>query len=287
MMLIILIIVCYIFTSCQDKQRQEIARLVQEWQGKEIVFPSHLVFTRYAKDTIWHDWQQADLKVFVYVDSVGCTNCKLQLHKWRDFISYIDSISGHSIPFIFVFQPKNIKELQFILKRDRFDYPVFVDYSNKFDQLNKFRSELMSQTFLLNRENQVEVIGNPILNLSIRDLYVEQIKTDLSIQKPVSLTSLDIDTIEFDLCTVPLVDIREQVVHIRNIGNVSFRLKGFTTSCDCTEAKCNWSELSVGQEGDMVIHFKAEQTGDFFRTIDIYGNVPNQCITLRLNGRVE
>ena len=67
MMLIILIIVCYIFTSCQDKQRQEIARLVQEWQGKEIVFPSHLVFTRYAKDTIWHDWQQADLKVFVYV----------------------------------------------------------------------------------------------------------------------------------------------------------------------------------------------------------------------------
>ena len=145
----------------------------------------------------------------------------------------------------------------------------------------------MSQTFLLNRENQVEVIGNPILNLSIRDLYVEQIKTDLSIQKPVSLTSLDIDTIEFDLGTVPLGDIREQVVHIRNIGNVSFRLKGFTTSCDCTEAKCNWSELSVGQEGDMVIHFKAEQTGDFFRTIDIYGNVPNQCITLRLNGRVE
>ena len=39
-------------TSCRESDTERVARLVQEWQGKEIIFPEGLVFTRFVKDTV-------------------------------------------------------------------------------------------------------------------------------------------------------------------------------------------------------------------------------------------
>ena len=32
-------------TGCKESEKEKIARLVKEWDGKEISFPSHSVFT--------------------------------------------------------------------------------------------------------------------------------------------------------------------------------------------------------------------------------------------------
>ena len=38
-------------SACQDKQKEIITLLVKEWQGKQILFPENMVFTRFASDT--------------------------------------------------------------------------------------------------------------------------------------------------------------------------------------------------------------------------------------------
>ena len=63
-----------------------------------------------AKDTVDFPINNADYKIVAYVDSVGCMSCKLQLPRWKDFISEIDSLTGHFIPFVFYFHPKDIKD---------------------------------------------------------------------------------------------------------------------------------------------------------------------------------
>jgi hypothetical protein len=81
--------------SCQtDKKKENITQLVTEWQGKEIVFPKNIVFTRYLTDTTNYRVPDSDYKILVYVDSTGCTSCKLQLSKWKEWIAYTDSITG-------------------------------------------------------------------------------------------------------------------------------------------------------------------------------------------------
>lgn len=75
-------------------------------------------------------------------------------------------------------------------------------------------------------------------------------------------------------------------VSVKNKGNHAFRLKGFTTSCDCTEASCDWKELQPGETGVVTIVYKAEETGDFYRTVDIYGNI-EKPLTLYLIGKVK
>ena len=167
--------VLLLFSSCQNSPQEHITQLVEEWQGKEVRFPENPVFTRQLSDTVDYRIPETEYKVLVYVDSIGCTSCKLQLPQWKEFIAYVDSVSGGKIPFLFFFQSKDNKELRYILKRDNFRLPVCVDSQNEFGKLNRFPSEQMFQTFLLDKDNRVKVIGNPIHNLSVKELYLKEI----------------------------------------------------------------------------------------------------------------
>ena len=86
-----LIILLLFLLACQDKKKDEIKHLVSEWQGKEIRFPKDMVFARFATDTVDFTLPKSPHKVLVFVDSIGCTSCKLQLHRWKELIQYTDS----------------------------------------------------------------------------------------------------------------------------------------------------------------------------------------------------
>ena len=88
-LLIILTTFLILCISCRESDTERVARLVQEWQGKEVVFPERLVFTRFVKDTVDYRIPESDYKVVVYVDSIGCVSCKLQLYKWKSFIAHV------------------------------------------------------------------------------------------------------------------------------------------------------------------------------------------------------
>ena len=271
------------FCSCQDDKREQFMRLVQEWQGKEIRFPKEITFTRFVTDTVDYQIPTSDYKVLIYVDSIGCTSCKLQLPKWRKLIARVDSLTGGTVPFLFFFQSKDDKELRYILRRDQFDRPVCIDHKNELDRLNKFPANITFQTFLLDRDNKVVVIGNPIHNLAVEELYLKQLTGESQAMK-LPFTTLQAEQVEYDLGTVKEGNIKEQVVTVRNVGNFPFHLKGFTTSCDCTEAACDWKTLAPGESGTITVRYKAEKPGDFFRTVEIYGNILGQFIQLRFVG---
>ena len=272
--------------SCQKTPQEHITQLVEEWQGKEVRFPENPVFTRQLGDTVDYRIPETEYKVLVYVDSIGCTSCKLQLPKWKEFITYVDSVSGGQVPFLFFFQSKDNKELRYILKRDNFRLPVCVDSQNEFGKLNRFPSEQMFQTFLLDKDNRVKVIGNPIHNLSVKELYLKEI-AGVKETETLALTQLIPDQEEYDMGIVAENETKKQKVLLKNTGDVPFIIKGITTSCDCTTAEYDWKEIAPDEQKEMVVYYKAEQPGDFWRTVTVYGNIPDQSLTLSLVGRVE
>mgnify|MGYP000460600940 FL=1 len=275
-----------LLTACKENNKEKFALLVQEWQGKEIVFPQDMAFTRFVTEPVDYRIPDAEYKVLVYVDSVGCTSCKLQLPKWQELIAHVDSATNGNVPFIFVFQSKDDRELRYILKRDNFDRPVCIDRGDGFDKLNKFPQEITFQTFLLDKDNKVKVIGNPVHNLAVRDLYLKQI-TGMQYQEALPKTTLETDKAEYDLGTVKEGTTKKQTVTVRNTGTNVFKLKGFTTSCDCTEATCDWKELQPGESGTVTVSYEAEQPGDFYRTVEIYGNIPNNSLMVSFIGTVK
>ena len=94
--------------ACHKSERNRILRLVKEWEGKEILFPDNQIFTIQGRDTVDFNFQSSKYKIVTYVDSIGCTSCKLQLERWKNFIREVDSVANGNVSFVFVFHPLTI-----------------------------------------------------------------------------------------------------------------------------------------------------------------------------------
>ncbi len=170
--IIIFFTIC--FPSCKkSNQKDNAIKIVIEWTGKEIKFPQGIVCTSMGRDTNCIDLHNDNYKIMLYVDSLGCTSCRLKLAEWKKIIDDSDSVFNRRPEFVFFFQPKkkDEKELQFIFKQNGFHHPVFIDKENKIDKLNSFPSKPEHQCFLLDKDNKVLVVGNPSLNSGIWTLY--------------------------------------------------------------------------------------------------------------------
>ena len=279
--------ICLLFfaMSCQKNDRAKVESLVKEWNNKEISFPDNPVFTRFVTDTVPYRIPKTDYKVVVFVDSVGCISCKLQLPRWKEFMHEVDSLSDGNVPFVFFFQTKDVRELRYILRRDNFSHPVCIDTEDRFYRLNRFPGNMMFQTFLVDSENHVKVIGNPIHNLSVKDLYLKEIAGIEAVSLPV--TTILADSAEYHYGVVGENMTASKKIILKNTGNEVFRIKGTTTSCDCMTAEYDWDEIPPGGKAAMTVEYKAEEPGDFWRTITIYGNIPEKSFTLDFWGTVR
>ena len=176
--LTIFLVACiFSFNGCK-KQQKKVESIVKEWVGKEIKFPDNFQCNLSGKDTSYMmcaSLIESEFKILLYVDSTGCTDCKLQLMEWSDLINEINYIQGNKLSFLFFFHPKDITELQLILQRNNFRHPVFIDTKDKINHMNKFEKKSDYQCFLLDKNNKVLMIGNPIQNTKILELYKKQI----------------------------------------------------------------------------------------------------------------
>ena len=280
----LLFVTCILF-SCQKTEHKRILDIVKEWDGKEITFPTHSIFTIQGYDTIPYKIPKSDYKVVVFVDSVGCISCKLQLPNWKKFMHEVDSLCDGNVPFVFFFQSKNVRELRNILRRDSFSYPICIDTEDSFNKLNRFPDVMTFQTFLVDSGNRVKVIGNPIHNLSVKELYLKELTGMKS--NPLPVTTVHSDSVEYHYGTVGENQTESRKVVLHNTGKEVFRIKGVTTSCDCMTVEYGWDEIQPGESAVLTVKYKAEEPGDFWRTITIYGNIPDQSITLDFWGIVR
>ena len=271
--------------SCLDDKKHDIEILVKEWNNKEIHFPENPVFTRFVTDTIPYRIPKTDYKIVVFVDSVGCISCKLQLPNWKKFMYEVDSLCDGNVPFVFFFQTKDVCELRYILRQDNFSHPVCIDTEDSFYKLNRFPGEMMFQTFLVDSANRVKVIGNPIHNLSIKELYLKEIAGIKAVSLPI--TTIQADSAEYHYGVVGENMTASRKIILKNTGKEVFRIKGTTTSCDCMTAEYGWDEIPPGGKAAMTVEYKAEEPGDFWRTITIYGNIPGKSVTLDFWGTVR
>ena len=169
-----------LFCSCKKNNSSIVQKIVKEWTGKEIQFPPNLECM--TKDSVIDclETSTANYKILLYVDSLGCTSCRTKLVEWKKLISETDTLFEDKLDFLFVFQPKyrGLKEFKILLKNNGFDYPVFVDVKNEIMRLNNFPKEPEYQCFLLDEENKVVMVGNPVLNPAIWELYKKIIRED-------------------------------------------------------------------------------------------------------------
>ena len=277
----------WLLASCSESREEAMLRLVNEWKDKSVIIPVRSVFTVQGKDVVDFNYRDAEYKILVYTDSMGCTSCKLQLPKWKRMIAEVDSLTGGSVPFLFYFHPKDPKELRFYLRRDNFTYPVCFEEDDYINRLNRFPSDMTFQTMLLNKENKVVAIGSPVLNPKIKDLYLEIITGKKKVGTDKSLTTVSMDQTEKDFGNIPLNEKREHVFKLVNTGNKPLVIYDVVTSCGCTKAEYGKEPVRPGETLELKVIYNAEDKGRFRKNLTVYCNAEDSPLKLTVVGVVE
>lgn len=279
-----LVILLLFLFSCQDKKKDEIKRLVSEWQGKEIQFPQNIIFTRFTSDTVDFTLPESSHKVLVFVDSIGCTSCKLQLHRWKELIQHTDSITQGTVPFLFFFQSDDKKEIRYLLKKDNFDLPICVDQADRLNGLNHFPADGKFHTFLLDKDNKVVVIGNPIHNPNIRELYIKEITG----KQPVSQiqTTVKVEKASIQLGAIQQGESKEVIFQLTNTGSQPLIILDAATTCGCARPSFDKHPAKPDETLQVKVIITPKDKGFFDETITVQCNI-KEMIKLNIRGTTQ
>ena len=263
------LIVLGCLSSCNSEDKNVFKQLVQEWDGKVLSFPSQSVFTSLGKDTV-DFFPNATYKIVSYVDSVGCMSCKLQLYKWKDFINRLQDV-----PVLFYMHPKKVDELQYILEKNFFDYPVCIDVNDSLNKLNHFPTEMEFQTFLLDKNNKVVAMGNPVLNPKVKELYLKIIQgkplQDDSKDKQV-VTTVSLESTVLSMGDFAWQEERQGTFRLKNTGEKPLVIQDVVTSCGCLTVDYPQEPVMPGKEAVIGVTYKADSPGYFNKVVTVYCN---------------
>ena len=284
--LLYIFITVFLFSCKDNRKREEAIKIVNAWTGKEIRFPGNTPCYVLGKDTLSELCNQSfqkEYKILLYVDSTGCSSCRLKLFLWKKLIEEADSLFQGKVGFLLFFQPKSAKEMGYLFLRDRFNYPVFIDAKGTINDLNHFPQTAQYQCFLLDNDNKVLMIGNPVMNMKIWELYKSQISGGKPAE-PEILTTVKIDKTIYDYETVRKGSTNPAVFTITNTGVHPLIISRVSASCGCTNVSWEKHPVEPGKTASIHVEMTPEEIGSFNKTIEVYCNVNKSPVMLTIIG---
>ena len=279
---------CFVLLSC-NRTKQEAVDVLNNWLGKEIVFPSDLVFTVQGEDTIYDVTKLKSLyKILTYVDTMGCTSCRLQLQQWKTFLAELNANGSLNVAPCFVLYPKDVKDLVYTLKSNAFDYPVCIDLNDNFNKQNHLPGNDTYCTFLLDRSNKVIAIGNPIHNPKIKELYLKIIQGQpIREEKETIQTRVTVPETSFTFGDFPWQEAQTHSFEVKNTGNKPLMIQDVITSCGCITVDFTKEPVQPGGTAMVTVTYKADRAEYFNKTVTVYGNAEQLPLSLHVSGNAK
>lgn len=179
------LVCCILFTACNDP-KDKMQHNIQQMQSTPIYIP-------YSDMACWTEdsissidlCKQAKLKLVHYVDSVQCTTCYLQKVAQYEKLFQLEQETNYRFVNVFVIAPgSNRKRMLLLDHKDKLlPQMLFVDTAHVFTEKNKtIPSEEIYHTFLLNENDSVILVGNPVVYPKIAEIFYSTVKGRLKIK---------------------------------------------------------------------------------------------------------
>ena len=167
MKIICLCILFFAILSCRDEQ--SLSKELSVLQSSSIILPQGEDLIIHNMDSMTYN-KENKLKYIIYSDSLACSSCMINsLISWNPFIEYSKNYNGKLV-FYFVFSPakKDVRSLNMLIRNSEFKYQIIVDGKNNFAKSNShLPKDNLLHTFLLDENNNVILVGNPVRNKKI------------------------------------------------------------------------------------------------------------------------
>lgn len=281
---LIIVLIILSCNACESSSDGKNRRIVKKWINKTILFPSNLHY--YSLNINKDDLFKTNYSIITYLDSIGCMSCKLNFGLWKDLIKELDSMHLNCSIKYFI-HTADRKRIKSILMRDNFNYPIFFDEEDSLNILNDFPSDFHFQSFLVNKNNKVLAIGNPVLNHRIKKMYLSIIQGHkiANSLNPNAITEISMNVRKRDLGCFSYKKTKECTFFLENIGEHPFFIKNISVSCGCIRVDYDKKPILPNDKVQLKVKYKASYPGYFDKFLLIYCNVRESPLKLRVLGR--
>lgn len=173
---IISVLVLFVaINSCKNDNEHCLSKMIGQTvtinKDSMLYIPTDYVINRY--------WQhETEYKCISYIDSSQCLSCVFRhISEWNNILKEY-SIEKNLVDFMFIFQmpSESIRNCKTLYKMSGFIHPIYIDTLTCFIKDNAFiPDEDLYHTFLLDKNNEIILVGNPTKNLNINNLFQETI----------------------------------------------------------------------------------------------------------------
>lgn len=264
-----MILILLLLTSACSKisQDKNIGDIITSWSGRKIVFPDTLIAELQNHPVDIDICDEGFLILTVLNTDKGCTSCQMMLREWEQLLTDLEfnSRNATSVQLLYVIESSPKKEIRDVIKELDFRYPIIYDPDKAFEQLNKFPKKDALRTFLLDNDNKVIVIGNPITVKPLKEVYQNlvshrdsTISDDEAMRLPYKLSAR----------RVPLGAVSGETrkissVIIKNIADSTIRINKVESSCPCVTHILRRTKLTSGSESELRIIYHPDSISEY------------------------
>lgn len=166
--------------SCSNKQ--DIQKELKLLTSKPIILPKNSIVISSKDNPDINSHNQCDLKLIIYTAPQNCSSCGINnIHIWEKYLEYAQLFNGR-LKLYFIYAPKKseVNKIKLALGNNPLDYPVFIDDIGEFERMNiHLPKNKELHTFLLDKNNNVIMVGNPLQSKSIEHLFYKTVKNKL------------------------------------------------------------------------------------------------------------
>jgi hypothetical protein len=155
--------------SCTEKleSKRAIHNELKSRIGNKLVVP-------YTPDTC----DLYKFKIVTYING-DCPSCVAELDLWENFILKIEQ--KNYVKFIIYLRATNIELLMENCRLlSNSSVTVVEDKDDLFYKENSLSDHKMFHTFIVNQDNKILLVGNPILNKNLETLYLKLLNNEIS-----------------------------------------------------------------------------------------------------------
>lgn len=172
----ILFFVASVLSACKWNDNKKIEELVESWMGKELKFDDYTTYSDGNLSSNKEVFKNNKPQIVSYFNTFECLSCIDDLLLWSKVVNKFEQ---YDIEFVFIIYTNDHQFDHYIKKylpSWGVTYPIFLDKRDNFRKINDLYPRKFFQTFLLNGNNQVILIGNPLLKDDLMTLYENKIK---------------------------------------------------------------------------------------------------------------
>lgn len=179
---ILLLNLCIFIVGCSRWQMKD---EIKSFLGKTVCFPNNLIAVHNGialSDSLISDGG-CPIKLVLYFSANRCTPCVIG--KFRDYEKIFKmEVENQFSPLIILSTKEEKYEYKTLVSElviRSLPYPVYVDRYNEFQQLNTcLPSDSRFHTFLLDKNNKVALIGNPLNGDAMWNLFKSTLENMLA-----------------------------------------------------------------------------------------------------------